>query len=226
MIKKIISGGQTGADRGGLEAAKALGIETGGYCPNGFLTKNGPDLTLKEFGLIELDTPDYKKRTIKNVEICTGVVIFGTTNKKGKLNSRGSILTFNTAKKLYRPVIVNPTEEEFLEWIKYYKMRILNIAGNRESENPGIQNYVKDFLIRTLKIINIKPEEKEINNWINEQLNSPHGGSYYVGFDLEDSIKYYEVSKAYKRYLTKILEKVDKSFHTEIENVITSVTTI
>jgi hypothetical protein len=104
MIKKIISGGQTGADRAGLEVGKALGIETGGFCPKGYLTENGPDLSLREFGLIEMKDTDYKKRTIKNVEVSDGTVIFGDTNTAGKLKSRGSVLTNNTAIKLNKPV--------------------------------------------------------------------------------------------------------------------------
>ena len=52
-LSKIISGGQTGADRAGLEVAKRLGYETGGTVPRGYKTSTGPDPTLKEFGVVE-----------------------------------------------------------------------------------------------------------------------------------------------------------------------------
>ena len=49
MLKKIISGGQTGADREALETARDLGIETGGFVPKGWLTEDGPDYSLHDF---------------------------------------------------------------------------------------------------------------------------------------------------------------------------------
>ncbi|HEY5122242.1 MAG TPA: putative molybdenum carrier protein, partial [Ignavibacteria bacterium] len=132
MIKKIISGGQTGADRGGLEGARALGIETGGYCPKGYLTENGLDLTLKDFGLIEINSKDYRERTIKNIEISDGTVIFDNVNEKGKLKSPGSVLTLNTAIKISKPVVVNPDELTFKTWLIENNIHVLNVAGNRE----------------------------------------------------------------------------------------------
>ncbi len=53
QVAKIISGGQTGADRGGLEAGRVLGIETGGTCPKFFRTETGHDVSLQGFGLVE-----------------------------------------------------------------------------------------------------------------------------------------------------------------------------
>ena len=58
LIKKLISGGQTGADRAGLEAAESLGIETGGWAARGFQTTGGKDVSLKNrFHLKELVLP-------------------------------------------------------------------------------------------------------------------------------------------------------------------------
>ncbi len=55
--KKIISGGQTGVDRGALDAAIALDFEHGGWCPLGRLAEDGqiPD----RYRLDETDSPDY-----------------------------------------------------------------------------------------------------------------------------------------------------------------------
>jgi len=41
MIKKIISGGQTGADRAALDMAIKLNIPHGGWCPKGHLAEDG-----------------------------------------------------------------------------------------------------------------------------------------------------------------------------------------
>ena len=69
-LKKIISGGQTGGDFGGLLAGKELGLLTGGTAPKGYLTDAGPNLKLKDYGLEEgeYDPKTYPKRTMKNVD--------------------------------------------------------------------------------------------------------------------------------------------------------------
>ena len=64
MLKKIISGGQTGADKAGLEAALVMKYKTGGFCPKGYLTESGNDISLKKLGLKQVRTPRYEERTI------------------------------------------------------------------------------------------------------------------------------------------------------------------
>ena len=39
---RIVSGGQTGVDRGALQAAMALGLDWGGWAPKGWRAENGP----------------------------------------------------------------------------------------------------------------------------------------------------------------------------------------
>lgn len=95
MIKKIISGGQTGADSGGLIAGKTLNILTGGHAPKGFLTEYGPNYNLKEdFNLIEDYSPKYPPRTKKNVLNSDGTIIFGKYEKSSKLT--GDISKYGT----------------------------------------------------------------------------------------------------------------------------------
>ncbi|MVM32295.1 hypothetical protein GO755_19770 [Spirosoma sp. HMF4905] len=53
QVNKVVSGGQTGLDQMGLEVAKVLGIHIGGISPKGYLTENGPDAVLRDFGLAE-----------------------------------------------------------------------------------------------------------------------------------------------------------------------------
>ncbi|KKL28978.1 hypothetical protein LCGC14_2369790, partial [marine sediment metagenome] len=77
-LLKVISGGQTGADQGGLEAGKELGLETGGTAPLGWKTEDGPQPELlKGFGLRECTQPGYPVRTRRNVLTSDGTVIFG-----------------------------------------------------------------------------------------------------------------------------------------------------
>jgi len=146
MVKKIISGGQTGGDRGGLEAGKKLGIETGGTAPNGYRTDIGKDYSLKDFGLVEHSDWQYKPRTIENVKNSDATVWFGDTN------SPGAKLTLGTCKKLGKVAFINiGTPERLKQLIDFYNIQVLNICGNRESKNPGIQQYVENFLIEALK---------------------------------------------------------------------------
>jgi len=140
---KFVSGGQTGADRGGLEAGKILGFETGGWVPKGWRTENGPDPTLATFGCKEHLSSDYPPRTRVNVAYADGTIWFGRTG------SPGYKCTYNATVEFDSLFIVNPTSQELLDLVKERKIRICNISGNRESKNPGIQRRTKDFLIQT-----------------------------------------------------------------------------
>ena len=150
-ILKIISGGQTGADIGGLTAAKLAGIRTGGCAPKGFLTENGSNPKLRsEYGLHQSDSDKYPKRTAENVSKSDCTIIFGN------ILSRGSQLTITTCDALNKPYLVIPaTETEAISKISgfIFKLQkeknralIINIAGNRESKNPGTEERVIEIL--------------------------------------------------------------------------------
>jgi hypothetical protein len=144
---KVISGGQTGADQGGLEAGKILGLETGGTAPPGWVTEKGSDYSLRDFyGLVEgeNDPSIYPKRTAKNIRDSDGTVVFGDVSE------RGTALTLRRCSEYRKPYIVCPNTTEFHEWIKAYDIRTLNVAGNRESKHIGIQQVVCDFLVNAL----------------------------------------------------------------------------
>ncbi|GAH86529.1 unnamed protein product, partial [marine sediment metagenome] len=83
LVKKVISGGQTGVDQAGLEAAKELGIKTGGYIPRGFLTENGSDYSLKKFNLTEMKSTSYVIRSIFNVDNSDGTIAFRLKSSPG-----------------------------------------------------------------------------------------------------------------------------------------------
>ena len=74
MIRKIISGGQTGADRAGLDFAIETGLEHGGYVPSGRKAEDGRIDEL--YNLVELSTSSYPARTRRNIEESDGTVIF------------------------------------------------------------------------------------------------------------------------------------------------------
>lgn len=147
MLHKVISGGQTGADISGLYAAKAAGFNTGGTAPPNYQTEIGrlPEL-LKSFGLVEgeSDLKVYPKRTKRNVLDSDGTVIFGF------LTTPGCRLTVRLAKELCKPCLANPSEDQLLSWLEKHRIQTLNVAGNRESVNFGIEDRVCAFLTRTL----------------------------------------------------------------------------
>ena len=153
MLKKIISGGQTGADQGGLEAGRELGLETGGTCPFGWRTELGSQLLLLEgFGLVPNLSSRYPDRTRKNVVDSDGTIIFGD------FYSRGTMLTINCCRRARKPLYRicredNPVieKQDFLDWLEKYSIEVLNVAGNRESKNLGIQERVRTFLVQALR---------------------------------------------------------------------------
>ena len=149
VVSKIISGGQTGADRAALDAAKLLCIRTGGYCPRGYKTETGYDKTLKHFKLKQTKTDIPAERTILNVKYSDGSVIFGSIFKKGEVLSPGTLLTLNKVNEFHKPYLLNPTKRELLKWIEKNKIKTLNVAGNKLSENPYIYKKVHEFILCT-----------------------------------------------------------------------------
>ena len=145
MVIKIISGGQTGADQGGLEAAKMLGMSTGGTAPAHYTTEIGfqPSLA-NDYNLIESSSSLYSVRTKQNIINSDGTVVFGKTR------SLGTALTLRLCGRYQKPTLINPDKSSFASWVSQHNIRILNVSGNRESVNPGIQEKVRNFLLEAL----------------------------------------------------------------------------
>ena len=144
-LRKIISGGQTGADQGGLIAGKKLLLETGGTAPPYWMTEEGPFPELaSHFGLVEgpYDRAIYPIRTKRNVEDSDGTVLFG------RMSSPGSKLTLRLCKDLHKPHIVNPNARVLKRFVEINNIEVLNVAGNRESKNPGIAGSTIKTLIK------------------------------------------------------------------------------
>jgi hypothetical protein len=125
--------------------AKRLGYETGGTAPRGYKTSIGPDPTLKEFGVIEHASDRYPPRTIQNVRNADATVWFGNER------TSGGKLTIGTARKLAKQLLINPTARDLRAWIIENKIRVLNVAGDRETNNPGIQTRVEEILLQALR---------------------------------------------------------------------------
>jgi hypothetical protein len=148
LVKKIISGGQTGADRGGLDAAIAHGIPIGGFIPCGRWAEDGP-ISSVYVGLRECDSRNPAERTKLNVAHSDGTLIFTYGKPIG-----GSELTIRTARQLRTPRLhldlIKLSEDSAVErivlWIRTAGVTILNVAGSRESKDPGIYSHTKSIL--------------------------------------------------------------------------------
>ena len=155
MLRKIISGGQTGADRAGLDFAIETGLEHGGYVPRGRKAEDGR--IDERYNLVELSTSSYPARTRRNIEESDGTVIFSLE----RLLSGGTKLTWEHANKLGKPAlhIYNARKEQILnqdslrleiqaltDFLCSNKIEILNVAGPRESKEPGVYEWTLTML--------------------------------------------------------------------------------
>lgn len=141
----IISGGQTGVDRGALDAAIERGIPHRGWCPKGRKAEDGT-IALK-YNMQEMNDWQYWKRTEKNVLDSDGTLVF-----PGSCKSKGTALTIRLARKLGKPIAVIPLDspdatQTVRAWIAAHNIKNINIAGPRESGAPGIGKKTFEFLI-------------------------------------------------------------------------------
>ena len=176
MIKKIISGGQTGIDRMGLEVAHRLGIETGGVAPIEFITEDRRDFVLEDvFGLRAI-TPEeneqyiqlfnrnrkdrYVGRTCINVRDSDGTVIFATHR-----DSPGTKLTKEACEYYWRPYIVNPNIDSLTAFIQENNIETLNVAGNRGSRlSRRDRTNFETILYETLKTVISREDATDVSS--------------------------------------------------------------
>lgn len=150
---KIISGGQTGADRGALDAALDRGHEIGGWVPRGRLAEDGP-LADRYSGMTETDSSDPGERTRRNVRDAAATVVVSHGAPTG-----GSRLTLDEARRLRRPVLhldldmIGPDAAaiRLREWLAVERPAVLNVAGPRSSEDANIYLAVKMLLNAVLE---------------------------------------------------------------------------
>lgn len=144
----IISGGQTGVDRAALDVALELAIPCGGWCPLGRLAEDGR--LPERYPLHETESADYSERTEWNVRDSDGTLIVA----RGTLTG-GTALTESLARRLRKPCLVvdpdlDPDPTSIRDWIEENDIRRLNVAGPRESSQPGIYSQAAALLRQIL----------------------------------------------------------------------------
>ena len=159
-LDKVISGGQSGVDQAALRAALIVGIPTGGWAPRGYMTLEGPkpDL-LRSYGLVALPG-GYAQRTEQNVRVSDGTLRIASNFK-----SAGEKLTKMMTMEHNKPrfdIMVDDDWRTSTEiraasarairaWLRQFKIKILNVAGNSEQTSPGIGAIAETFLIEVLR---------------------------------------------------------------------------
>ncbi len=144
MLSTIVSGGQTGVDRGALDAAAAAGIGHGGWCPKGRRAENGR--IPADYRLSETPSLRYAERTEWNVRDSDGTLVLSRGPIRG-----GTRLTVKLARRYCRPSLVvelDGTQDAaaVARWIRESNIGVLNVAGPRESSHPGIAADARSFV--------------------------------------------------------------------------------
>ena len=147
FCQKIVSGGQTGADRAALDfAIRHHGYAHGGWVPQGRTAEDGP-IPMK-YQLAELDG-GYRQRTKRNVEDSDGTLVLNLAEL-----ADGSLMTLQYAERIGKPAIAVQLEDsdtethagEVLKWLEANAIQVVNVAGPRESKRPGVYAQALAFL--------------------------------------------------------------------------------
>lgn len=148
LPERIISGGQTGVDRAALVVALEAGLPCGGWCPRGRLAEDGPiDV---RFPLQETPSADPVQRTHWNVRDSDATLVLLRGAPSG-----GTALTIALAQREQRPCLrvdlaADPDPARVRVWIREQAIRVLNVAGPRESQRPGVGAAAREFLRQVL----------------------------------------------------------------------------
>lgn len=151
MVSKIVSGGQTGADRAALDWAIKRGVAHGGWCPKGRKAEDG--VIDPRYSLTETPSEVYSQRTEWNVRDSDGTAVFSVWSElRG-----GSLLTVELAGRYNKPVIHLCAQDEgtnhaqeLRAFIEEFGISVLNIAGPRESDEPDVYRFVSRVLDQAL----------------------------------------------------------------------------
>ena len=143
---RITSGGQTGVDRAALDLALEIGLGCGGWCPRGRRAEDGA--IPARYPLRETRSSAYPERTEANVRDADATLVL----TRGALHG-GTALTVALARRLGKACLVvdltadpAPAAAEVRRWLADHEVRVLNVAGPRESEQPGIHDEAAEFL--------------------------------------------------------------------------------
>lgn len=153
MLKKIISGGQTGVDRAALDVAMQLGIAHGGWIPKGRLTEDGP--LPSHYQLQEMPTEDYGARTEKNVLDADGTLIISRGRPTGGTDYSRKMALKHGKQLLHIDLALGQRASDagslVASWAEMNRIETLNVAGPRASHDPAIYMDAINILTHALR---------------------------------------------------------------------------
>ena len=174
-LRRIVSGGQTGADRAALDFAIKHGIPHGGWCPKGREAEDGP--IDAKYQLKETPSSNHLQRTEWNVRDSDGTVIFSVSKEL----SGGSLLTLNFAQMHEKPwICLSATANDYAperlwHFVEHNHIRVLNVAGSRASKEPEVGRFVTATLHRLFNpalIYVVEPEmmAEALKTWLETEI--------------------------------------------------------
>jgi len=154
MLFKIISGGQTGADRAALDAALIFDVPYDGWLPKGRLAEDGP--LDARYSLKEMPTDSYPARTEQNVVDSDGTVIFSHGKPTGGTDYTREMALKHGKQLLGIDLNLTATHDAaslIVSWIRLRRIKILNVAGSRASEDADIYDNVFRILAMVIQLL-------------------------------------------------------------------------
>jgi Circularly permutated YpsA SLOG family len=158
-VRKIVSGGQTGVDRAALDAAIAMGIEHGGWCPRGRRAEDGA--MDERYRLRETESRKYHVRTECNVRDSDGTLILFCGELSGGTEYTRKCARLHGKPHLAIDLAAAGRLREIREWLAEHAIETLNVAGPRESTAPGIYEQAFALLEALLEIDSIPSTRNE-----------------------------------------------------------------
>ena len=156
---KIISGAQTGVDRGALNAALALQIPCGGWCPADRCAEDG--IIAPRYPVTPLPNAGYRKRTRQNVlDSDATIIIYHTQIHLGS----GTALTLKTCLEKHKLFLLIDAQtvstaiagQNIARFVQQHNIRVLNFGGPRQSSVPDIERYTEQSVTRAIQLLTTK----------------------------------------------------------------------